>query len=152
MLSPTLDTRFHTAQRLSVEDAESDSWHMVPHSSETQRRGCWVWLLNRALPRPETQWRKSESWFTKVFLQKGVWLTCWAVWFLKAWMLVSLMSHQSRGPLHSSSTLQILILLRLVSYMASHTEFLIVGRVAVLRTTAWSPCISGLQTKLFRVC
>ena len=71
MLSLALHTGLSTAQELRVGNAESGSLRVNYQGTVTQSRRCWVWLY-------------------MVYVQKWIWLTCWANWFLAACRLVSL--------------------------------------------------------------
>ena len=103
--------------------AESGSWHMAQGISE---EGGWVWLLTHGSGTQWKRWlslaldtqlkdsakkvAESGSWHRTwsgpqrlsvgqdwVGTEKGKRLTCWASWFQTAWILVSLMSHQTKG-------------------------------------------------------
>ena len=115
ILLSSLDQSLHTCpsttQRLSIKNAESVSPHKPLHNSETQREECWVCL--------SAQKRVLAHLLSR--------LVTWS------FQVGEHMSHQSNIPLHYSSTLQVLILLRLAF---SHTDFLIAGWVAVWMTTA----------------
>ena len=79
MLSLALHTGLSTAQEIRVGNAESGSLRVNYQGTVTQSRRCWVWLY-------------------VVYVQKWIWLTCWANWFLAACRLVSLWATNQEVP------------------------------------------------------
>ena len=146
-----LSLALHTWLRDSAKKvAEFGSSHMAQGLSEEDG---WVWLFTQDATRtPGLSVGQDWVWLhNRIYTEKGRQLTCWATSFLWAWILVSLwVVHQRSLLLWFHLQLSILL-----CEAASHIEFLIAGRKAVLMTftiAALSRYTSGPLTQPFLVC